>query len=161
MWKNDCSVLRDDSAHHNWSRQLPDINQVEPYPFYEQATCFTLSRQTKIQAYLNTTCIWLLSFARALSGHGAQIWSFSVKQGINQKAACILTYSKWLLCGQSVSCISEAKYPNGPAFAWLKMATSNELCHQHQLQESTAANALFSNGLRGVYRFSLLWSNMW
>lgn len=94
MWKNDCSVLRDDPAHHNWSRQLPDINQVEPYAFYEQATCFTLSRRTKTQAYLNTTRIWLLSFARALSGHGAQIWSFTVKQGINQKAVRVLTYSK-------------------------------------------------------------------
>ncbi len=45
MWKNDCSVLRDDTAHHTViaedSKYTWYIYQVVPYPFYAQVTFFT------------------------------------------------------------------------------------------------------------------------
>ena len=61
MWKNDCSVLRDDIIIAVDSKKTWTINHVEPYPFYVHMTFFTHRNISgPDQVHLNKTGSWSL-----------------------------------------------------------------------------------------------------
>lgn len=109
MWKNDCGVLRDDTAHHNCGRQQVDMVHLPSGTL--SILCpddsFYSSQQlrTRTQIYQCTSikqAVGHLAVLKHISGHNRQKLSFTVKRDINQTAVCALTYknyNKRLQCG--------------------------------------------------------------
>lgn len=108
MWKNDCSVLRDDTAHHNYSRQQVDMVHLPTWTlsvlwpddmFHPSQQLRTRTHRYQCTSIKNKQLVTLL---KQISSYDTQIRSFIVKQDINQIAVSTLTYvnkNKWLQCG--------------------------------------------------------------